>query len=73
MSTLTHLIDAQLVELPPNLALQWPGGRAGPGGPCVTLKLRDKQLLTHVARGHIGDLAERTCAAISTSKARLPT
>ena len=52
------LIDARLAQLPPGLGLQWPGGRAGAGAPLVLLKLRQRQLLLHLASGHVGRLAD---------------
>jgi cyclopropane-fatty-acyl-phospholipid synthase len=55
------LIQRQLAQLPGSLALQWPGGCAGPvagGAPTVVLKLRDRRLLLPLARGCIGDLAD---------------
>jgi cyclopropane-fatty-acyl-phospholipid synthase len=58
MTALTQFIDARLAGLPRGLALQWPGGRAGPSGPSVVLKLRHRQLLAQLAAGRIGDLAD---------------
>ncbi len=52
------LIDARLAQLPPGLALQWPGGRAGAVAPSVLLKLHQRQLLLHLASGHVGRLAD---------------
>jgi cyclopropane fatty-acyl-phospholipid synthase-like methyltransferase len=58
MTAQTQFIDTPLAQLPRGLALQWPGGRAGASGPSVLLKLRHRQLLTHLASGRIGDLAD---------------
>jgi cyclopropane-fatty-acyl-phospholipid synthase len=58
MTALAQFIDSRLAKLPRGLALQWPGGRAGSSGPAVLLKLHQRQLLAHLARGRIGDLAD---------------
>jgi cyclopropane-fatty-acyl-phospholipid synthase len=57
MSTLSSLIDTRLASLPGSLALEWPGGSAGPGAAAVRLKLRNRQMLARLARGQIGTLA----------------
>jgi cyclopropane-fatty-acyl-phospholipid synthase len=58
MTTLTNLIDGRLAQLPRSLALEWPGGHAGASAASVLLKLRERQLLAHLARGRIGNLAD---------------
>jgi cyclopropane-fatty-acyl-phospholipid synthase len=61
MTAHATLIDRQLAQLPGALALQWPGGCAGPvagGAPTVVLKLRHRRLLLPLAQGRIGDLAD---------------
>jgi cyclopropane-fatty-acyl-phospholipid synthase len=58
MSAWAALIDERLSQLPRSLALQWPGGQAGPASPAVVMKLRHRRLLAHLARGHIGSLAD---------------
>ena len=55
---LSQFIDARLAQLPPGLALQWPGGRAGASAPTVLLKMRRRQLLAHLASGRVGSLAD---------------
>ena len=45
MATLSTLIDSRLAELSGRLALEWPGGRAGPLAAAVRLKLRSRQML----------------------------
>lgn len=55
---LSPFIDACLSQLPPGLALQWPGGRAGASAPSVLLKFRQRPLLLHLASGHVGRLAD---------------
>lgn len=58
MAALSAMLDARLAQLPARLALQWPGGRAGTLAPAVLLKLRHRQLLTPLAQGRIGQLAD---------------
>lgn len=55
---LGSLVDARLARLPPGLALQWPGGRAGAQAPSVLLRLHHRHLLLPLARGHVGRLAD---------------
>jgi cyclopropane-fatty-acyl-phospholipid synthase len=57
-ATLAHRIDARLAHSPCPLALQWPGGRAGPATSSVLLRLRHRGLLAPLAGGRIGDLAD---------------
>ena len=57
MATLSTLIDSRLAGLSGRLALEWPGGRAGPLAAGVRLKLRSRQMLAGLARGQIGSLA----------------
>jgi hypothetical protein len=58
MIAFARFIDTRLAGLPRGLALQWPGGRAGPEGSAVHLKMRRRQLLADLAQGRIGDLAD---------------
>ena len=58
MTALAQFLDNRLAQLPRGLALQWPGGRAGASGPSVLLTMRKRELLAHLARGRIGDLAD---------------
>ena len=58
MPTLSVLIDAQLMQLPCKLALEWPGGRAGTSAAPVRLKLHDSRMLASLVRGQIGHLAD---------------
>ncbi len=51
-------IDSRLAALPRGLALEWPGGRAGPRAADVRLRLRDPGVLMPLARGCIGELAD---------------
>lgn len=46
------------LDLPDNLSLAWPGGRAGPAQAGVQLTLRHRRSLAWLARGRIGDLAD---------------
>ena len=55
---LACFIDARLAHLPPGLALQWPGGRAGASAPSVLLKMHRRELLAHLASGRVGSLAD---------------
>ena len=57
MPNLSTLIDARLERLPGALALEWPGGKAGPVAAAVKLKLRNRQMLARLARGQIGSVA----------------
>ena len=58
MPLLNHLIDTQLARMPGQLALEWPGGRAGGHSGAVLLRLRHRRLLAHLASGQIGELAD---------------
>ncbi len=57
MSALSSFIDSRLHRLPSNLALEWPGGRAGAGTAAVRLTLRSRKALAGLMRGKIGNLA----------------
>ncbi len=62
MSLAATLLDTQLARLARNLAVEWPGGRAGSAAALVRLELREPAMLGHIAhglaQGRIGDLAE---------------
>lgn len=58
MTTFDRFVDKRLATLPRGLALQWPGGRAGPNGSGVQLKMRRRRLLGDLAQGRIGALAD---------------
>lgn len=58
MIAFARFIDTLLATLPRGLALQWPGGRAGPDGSAVQLTMRRRQLLADLAQGRIGELAD---------------
>ena len=57
-SARAHFIDARLAQLPPGLALQWPGGRAGASVPSVLLKMHRRELLADLVSGRVGGLAD---------------
>ena len=59
MQGLSGLIEQRLSELPLKVALEWPGGRAGPPAEAqVRLKLHQPRWLQALARGQIGNLAD---------------
>jgi len=58
MTGLAAFVDARLSQLPRQLALEWPGGSAGPGSAPVRLKLRDRRSLAWLACGRIGNIAD---------------
>ena len=58
MRAISTAIGSRLAHLPPELALEWPGGHLGDEDAGVRLKLRSRQLLVGLARGHIGHLAD---------------
>ena len=59
MSTmLASWLEPRLATLPRRLALQWPGGQAGPRAADVSLRFAHRQALAWLARGEIGALAE---------------
>ncbi len=58
MAVLSNLIELRLARLPEGLALDWPGGKAGPRSAAVKLTLRDRLPLAWLARGRIGKLAD---------------
>lgn len=58
MSALGSLIGAGERQLPPSLALEWPGGCAGVPSAPVKLRLPNYRSLGWLANGHIGHIAE---------------
>ena len=58
MSALSQALDGRLARMQGGLALEWPGGRAGPQGAPVRLRLRHRHLLLRLLRGQIGGLAD---------------
>lgn len=54
----TGLIEQRLAQLPCNVALEWPGGRAGRQPADVRLRLHTPRWLASVARGQIGAVAD---------------
>jgi cyclopropane-fatty-acyl-phospholipid synthase len=58
MAAISNLINLRLEQLPLRVALEWPGGRAGPARPDLRLKMHEPRWLGVLARGQIGDLAD---------------
>jgi cyclopropane-fatty-acyl-phospholipid synthase len=58
MSAFSSLIDQRLEQLPRKVALDWPGGHAGPGQPDLRLRFHEPRWLGALARGQIGTLAD---------------
>ena len=57
-TTLGTWIEPRLATLPRRLALQWPGGHAGPRAADVILRFAHGRALAWLARGEIGALAD---------------
>lgn len=49
-------LETRLAQLPVALALQWPGGRAGPPQPDVALRFHGPVALAALAAGRLGDV-----------------
>jgi cyclopropane-fatty-acyl-phospholipid synthase len=58
MAAFSALIDSRLSQLPGNLSMVWPGGRAGSPSARVRLTLHHRAELGWLVRGHIGNLAD---------------
>ncbi len=58
MTAFSSLIDQRLEQLPRRVALDWPGGHAGPGHPDLRLHFHEPRWLGALARGQIGTLAD---------------
>ncbi len=58
MNAFSSLIDQRLEQLPRKVALDWPGGHAGPGQPDLRLHFHEPRWLGALARGQIGTLAD---------------
>lgn len=65
-------IDARLRELPAQLALEWPGGRAGAAAAEVRLRLHDMRVLGSLARGQIGRIADAYVRGLLDIEGSLP-
>ncbi|MDO9313556.1 MAG: class I SAM-dependent methyltransferase [Burkholderiaceae bacterium] len=58
MTALSALISTRLTHLPRRLALEWPGGQAGPDPAEVRIRLPDRKSLNWLARGRVGTIAD---------------
>ena len=58
MNAPPHLTSSLTSHLSGPLALDWPGGRAGPANAPVQLRLRQKRQLIPLVRGHIGSIGK---------------
>ncbi|MDE2402010.1 MAG: class I SAM-dependent methyltransferase [Burkholderiales bacterium] len=62
MNLLSHMVHRTLEALPSAptapLAVEWPGGRAGPAHPRIHMRFRRTADLLALGRGHVGKLAD---------------
>lgn len=58
MQALSSWVLSRLTHLPRSLALEWPGGHAGPDSAEVRIHLPDRRSLSWLARGRVGTIAD---------------
>lgn len=56
MNSVSHLAESLVGRLSVPLALEWPGGRAGPTNAVVRVRIRGWRHLAALLRGHIGSV-----------------
>ena len=68
MNALSHLAASLVDRLAVPIALEWPGGRAGPANAPVQLKLREWHQLAALLMGRIGSVGNAYVRVSSTLK-----